>query len=219
MTAIKLNGKTYKIASCWEEVKTRQYIRILLEWEPEKDIADRDYFILLNILADADFNSYEQTLENQVTLTNILGWVVTQPFEFSKELPKILKIGEQTVDIPEDPRELSIGQNIHLRRDYIDKSKIIEESMGIATAIYLQPIIDKSLFHVKRAVELSKVINEMPVSLIYPIGFFLLKRAMGFGVKPVNYWQAVKISLKRTLKNLSLGWRGLTGSIRSKTFR
>lgn len=219
MTLIKLNGKSYRVASCWEEVTVNQYVRILLEWEPEKDIADRDYFILLNILANENFSGYENTIDNQVTLTNILGWVITQPFEFSKKLPRALQIGDQTVTIPEDPRELSIGQNIHLRRDFIDKSKILEENMSIATAIYLQPILDKSLFHVKRAIELSRIIDEMPISVIYPVGFFLLKRAMGFGMRPVSYWQAVKISLKKMSKNLFPGWLRSNGYTGTKTFR
>ncbi len=212
MTNINLNGKHYKIPSTWQEVKVRQYVRILKEWEPEKDIADKDYFILLKILTDGNFAGMENTLENQVTLTNILGWVVTEPFKFSETLPKALKIGDKTYSIPEDPRDLSIGQNIHLRRDYIEKSKILEENISIATAIYLQPTIDNSLFNLKRAVEIAKELDEMPVSLIYPIGFFLLKRAIGFGSRPVSFWQALRISLGKKLRRTWPAWRKSTGS-------
>lgn len=219
MTNIKLNGASYKIPSTWQEVKVRQYIRILKEWEPEKDIADRDYFILLKILTDGNFTGMDNTLENQVTLTNILGWVVTEPFKFSEKLPKVLDICGQLVPIPEDPRDLSIGQNIHLRRDYIEKATILEENIAIATAIYLQPTIDKSLFKLNRAQEIAKEIEEMPVSLIYPIGFFLLKRALGFGLKPVSLWQAVKISLAKMLRKTLPDSRKLTGSTGTMTSR
>ena len=212
MTTVKLNGKQYKIPSTWQEVTVRQYVRILKEWEPEKDIADRDYFILLKIITNERFAGMENTLENQVTLTSLLGWVVTEPFKFSETLPKVLQIGDRAYNIPEDPRDLSIGQNIHLRRDYIDKAKILEENISMATAIYLQPTIDNSLFQMKRAVEISKQIDEMPISLIYPIGFFLLKRALGFGLRPVSFWQALKISLEKILKKTLHEWRKLTAS-------
>jgi hypothetical protein len=212
MTNVTLNGRPYKVPSTWQEVKVRQYVRILKEWEPEKDIADRDYFILLKILTDGNFAGMENTLENQITLTSILGWVVTEPFRFSEKLPKVLELSGQKIPIPEDPRDLSIGQNIHLRRDYIEKSKVLEESISIATAIYLQPIIDNSLFKLNRAQEIAKEIDEMPISLIYPIGFFLLRRALGFGLKPVSFWQAVKISLVKILRKTWPGWRRSTGS-------
>lgn len=220
MITIRLNDRPYKVASCWEEVTVKQYVRIIKEWEPEKDIADRDYFILLGILTGAEFAGMHNSLENQVTLTNILGWVITQPFQFSKELPKALLIGDKTVSIPGDPRELSIGQNIHLRRDYIDKSKLLEENMSIAVAIYVQPEYHKSLFQVEKAVELSKIIDEMPISVIYPIGFFLLNRALRFGQKPEKTWPLLRISPKEMLKSLFRKWRkstALTGSTISRS--
>lgn len=217
MTSIVINGKRFSVASCWAEVTTKQYVRIIRDWEPEKDIADRDYFILLNILTDGKFAGMENTIENQVTLTSILGWVVTEPFKFSEELPKMLQIGEKAYDIPEDPRELSIGQNIHLRRDFIDKSTYLEENIAIATAIYLQPIIDNSLFRLKRAEKIAAELETMPASLIYPIGFFLLKRAQRFGQKPEKTWPAILTSLKRMLRQMWPGSRRSTGSTVTKT--
>lgn len=211
MTSVLLNDKPYKHASCYEELKVRHYVRMLKEWGSDgSDIADRDYFQLLGILTDSNFSAMEQTLENQVTLTSLLGWVITQPFKFNSELPKALELCGKKVTIPQDPRELSIGQNIHLRRDFIDKSTILEENISIATAIYLQPIIDNSLFNIARAKEIAKEIDEMPISVIYPIGFFLLERALKFGQKPEKTWPVLKISLKETLRNLFLKWRRST---------
>lgn len=217
MTSIVINGKRFSVASCWAEVTTKQYIRIIRDWEPEKDIADRDYFILLNILTDGKFAGMENTIENQVTLTSILGWVVTEPFQFSKELPTVLEIAGKLHDIPEDPRELSIGQNIHLRRDFIDKSTYLEENIAIATAIYMQPIIDNSLFKLKRAEKIAAELEQMPASLIYPIGFFLLTRAQKFGQKPEKTWPAILTSLKKMLSQTWPGSRRSTSSTGTKT--
>lgn len=207
MTPIRINDKPYECPSCWEELKTRQYVRILKEWEPEKDIADRDYFKLLSILTDSNYATMDPTIENQVTLTNLLGWVITQPFKLKQELPKVLRIGDKVIDIPRDPSELSIGQNIHLRRDFIDKSTILEENMSIATAIYLQPMIDNSKFNLSRAKEIAKEVDEMPIYMIYPVGFFLLIRASKFGLPPKRNWLQVPISQARKLSRLLRRWQ------------
>lgn len=203
---VKLNSITHDIPSSWMELKTKHYIKIVTEWDTDKDIADRDYFKLLNIFVDGKFSGLEQTAENQVTLINTVGWVVTEPFEFSKELPKVLEYKGRLIDIPEHPSELSIGQNIHLRRDYIDKSKTLMENIAIAVAIYLQPKIDNSLFKIARAQEIAKDLEEMPVHVIYPIGFFLLNRALRFGMRPEKPLQQVKTNLRKRLEKMWLGW-------------
>jgi len=204
MTNATLNGKRFKCPSCMEEMTVKQYVRIITEWN-EGDPADRDYLKLLNILTDGEFTSHANTIENDITLFDLVGWVITQPFEFDKKLPKVLYLRDKLIDIPE-PGELSIGQNIHLRRDYIDKSKALEENIAIAVAIYLQPIIENRKFHVKRAEELAKEIEQLPIHLIYPIGFFLLKRAQNFGMTSERTWSRTKISLKQILRKMYLSW-------------
>lgn len=202
------NGETIKAncPSCWEEMTVAQYIRIIKEWEDGTDIADRDYGKLFNILCDGKFSSVQGSLENQVTLINLVGWVISQPFEFSKTLPKVINYKGKSIDIPRDPRELSIGQNIHLRRDYIDKTTRLEENIAIASAIYLQPVIDNSLFNVKRAEEICKEIEKMPINVIYPIGFFLLRRALKFGMRQEKTSNLPKISLRQTFAKMFQGW-------------
>lgn len=210
MTPITIKGtaRTERVncPSCFEEMKVRHYQKMIKEWEDGSDIADRDYYKLLNIVTDDKLTGFQRNAENDVTIINLVGWVITQPFDYEKNLPRVLHINGKNIPIPEDPRELSIGQNIHLRRDYIDKSTKLEENLAIATAIYLQPLIDNSLFNMKRAVEISKEIEEMPINLIYPIGFFLLERALKFGTKPGQIWPPVKTNLKRTLKKM---WQDL----------
>jgi hypothetical protein len=203
MTTIRLNGKKYFIPSCWEEVTVLQYVQIIRDWEPEKDVADRDFFLLLQILAGVRFKTMQANMENQVTLTNALAWVVAQPFQFSETLPKALFIRGKSVSIPRDPEELSIGQNIHLRR-IIDKSNFVQENIAIATAIYLQPILEEKRFHVEQAQALAKELEQMPIHVIYPIGFFLLRRAERFGKMPMGYWHQIRINLSARLSKMWL---------------
>lgn len=206
MVKLKLNGEPVLCPSCYEEIKTRHYVRILKEWDQTVDIADRDYFQLFQILTDTAFSDFSRTVENEITFHNAISWILTQDFKFSQILPKVLWYKDKAIDIPQEPGELSIGQNIHLRRDYIDKSKVLEENISIAAAIYLQPRVDNGQFSMKRAIEIAKDFDEMPAYLIYPIGFFLLRRAMTFGLRPAKTSPLVKISLKAKFVQM---WRGL----------
>lgn len=218
MITVRLNGTKLKIPGCWEEITVSQYIQIVRDWEPEKDIADRDYFKLLNILANGRYSGMLGTSPNQVTLINAVGWVITQKFEFSKSLPKVLFYKGKKIDIPRDPAELSIGQNIHLRRK-IEKTKLLEENIAMATAIYLQPLIDSGEFDLKRAEEIEKELEQLPVCIVYPIGFFLLKRVMKFGNRPRKIWPRLKTSLSGILSKMFPSWRRSTASEVLKIYR
>jgi len=211
MTAIHINDKKYFYPSCWEEVTVEQYIKIL-DWEPEKDIADRDYVKLLSILLGDKFSGMQNSIENEITLIDAVGWVVFSQFAFSKTLPKVLVftwnlVEPRTVDIPTNIKELSIGQNIHVRRE-LEKCRVLEQAIPIATAIYLQPLIDKKKFDISRAKEIAKEIEQMPIYLIHPLGFFLLTRVLKPGKPSLQTWHQVNFSLNKMLKRLSPRWLG-----------
>jgi len=202
MNAARINGQRYLIPECWEEVTVSQYLRMLTQWEPEKDIADRDYVKLLNIFTEGKFQ-HTDDIGNTMNLVRLLGWVAFQPFQFKSDLPKVLHLAGKSVLIPREPSELSIGQNIHLRRA-IGQSSIVEQSIAIATAIYLQPVVDGGKFNMSRARELEKEILEMPVYQIYPVGFFLLTRVASYGQTSSGLWHRVKTNLGTILKRMSL---------------
>lgn len=205
MTAIKINDKKYYYASCYEELIVRHYIKIC-KWEPEKDVADRDYVKLLGILIDKDFASMSDTIENEITLIDAIGWVVFSQFEFSKEVPKVLKGSTWIVDVPTNIKALPIGQNIHVRRE-IEKAEVLADAIPMACAIYLQPLIDKTKFDLSRAKEIAKEIEEMPIYLIHPLGFFLLNHVLKPGNSSVKTWPQGSFNLSRILSGLSPKWR------------
>lgn len=209
--AITLNGKKYECPVCYEELKTRHYQRILKEWEINKSPIERDYLKLFCILTDSDFKSFHATSENEVTIWNAIAWFNDSYLDQIDEQPKALQIKDQIVSIPENIKELSIGQNIHVRQA-IDSTVYLGESISLATAIYLQPIIDQSAFDYKKALKIDAIIQEMPAYLIKPIGFFLLSRAKKHGMKPMNFLKKIQRSLNETLKKMSLIWLSGKGS-------
>lgn len=210
MVTLKLNGERTQCPSCYEEIKTRHYLPFQKVCSQADDVADLDFFQLFNVFTDKTFTDYTRTVENEIALNNVLSWVITQDFKFSTILPKVLVFKGHTIPIPQEIGELSIGQNIHLRRDYIDRSKILEENLSIAASIYLQPIIDNKQFSLKRAIEIAKEFDEMPAYLIYPIGFFLLRRALSFGLRPAKTSPLPRISLRPMLSAMSHAWRRFT---------
>lgn len=212
MITLLLNETKVLCPVCYEELTTGTYQRIIREWDPdEPDLAKRDFFRLFSILTKTNYKAFAQTSENEVTLWNAISWFIDQPFKFSKELPKVLLIGDKMVEVPKKVSSLSSGQNVLLRQA-IFKCRFMEEAISIATAICMQPGYDNTKFDVERALELEKTILEMPVYLTYPIGFFLLMNARLPGMMPTNGWRQTPRSLKQTLKRMLPLWPKSTAS-------
>jgi len=214
MDVIELNGKQYNRPTCYEDITTRQYERIVSEWDMTKHPADRNYFQLFCILVNADFKMFHETSENEVTLMNSIKWYWNSEFKFDETLPKALKIGDKIVMLPTDVGDLSPGQNIHLRQ-YLDTKSILQDADGnvldytsyaMAVAVYLQPILDESKFDFKRALELEKQIAEMPIYLIRPIGFFIIANVLNYGRKPERSWLKTLTNHTRTAKRTLQTW-------------
>lgn len=211
-----LNGERYEHAHCWGVLKTKHYCRIYSEWQdPKIELEDRDYFKLFSILTDTDFKAFNSTAHNEVTIWNCVRWVVEQPTEYEIAIPRVLKINGKFVDIPERPELLSIGQNVQLS-SRIAKMKDLNEGISVATAIFLQPLYDEEKFDIKKALKLKEVIDEMPAAVIWPIGFFLLSRAMKNGPHGSRSWSRIKDSLTFRLGKMLPGWLTLKGLSRSK---
>jgi len=213
---VKINGEKKEVPCCYAELTTKQYQRIVSEWDFEKPIEDRDFFALFNIITDNQFTHFENTPENEVTVWNVVRWIVEEPFQFSKELPKVLVINGKIIDIPKDIRALSIGQNIMLKQT-LSKSKVMEANLAEAVAIYIQPLYDGKKFNGERAKELIKEIEQLPAHIVYPIGFFLFKNVLKHGNGQMNFLKRIKTNLMARLSRALLNSHRLTGYMRMLT--
>lgn len=218
MVAVRLNGKAYNCPCSWMDtgMTTRKYIRIMKEWDNDKEIEDRDPFKLFCILTDSPFKQFQATTENEVMIWGLIRWVIEEPFSFSKTPPKALKIKEKIILIPESPGGMSYGANVLLKKEI--QGKTLEESIAIATAIYLQPLYDEAKFDINRARELEAAILDMPAYLIYPVGFFLLKNAFPSGSQPAKGWHRALRSLIARLSRMRPTWRNQDGLFHSTTW-
>lgn len=101
-----------------------------------------------------------------------------------------------TVQIPKGIGGLSIGQAIQARRS-LEELKDIRAGLSIITAIYLQPLIDKSKFEHVRAIEIEQTILKMKVTDVFPLGFFLLRKLNQNGSWLTRTWRQLKQRLRR----------------------
>lgn len=205
---LNLNGTRKEIASCYEQLTTRQYELLIPEFAIETK--DRDHFKIFQILTDTDFKDYHATSENEVTIWNAIRWLYEQPFEFG-DMPKVIRIIEgqkdRIISIPTKITKLSIGQNITLKQ-ILANHKYLEQGLSDAVAVYLQPLFDETKFDEDRAQELKKTIELMPIYLIRPIGFFLLTNASKPGKRQTNLWQKILNSLTLSSDGTSRLWQG-----------
>jgi hypothetical protein len=222
---VTLNGKRYDIPGCYEELKVKHY-RQILNWETDKPIHERNFFKLFCILSETQFTEFKASAENEQTIWNCVRWIIEQPFQFSNDVPKVLQIGDKIVSIPKNLGSLSIGQNIIMRqilesaKAYMDKDgKVYDyDCYDKAVAIYLQPLVDESKFDWDKAQELAKVIDEMPIYLIRPIGFFLLGRAIEDGKRQTRNLRQTQSSRILNLKGMLPNWRWLGSLGSGKSF-
>lgn len=199
----ELNGESYDIPHGWQVLKTKTYQKIVT-WDFGKDLAERDYFKLFCIMAEKDYDSFVANDSNEIDIWNAIRWILETPMP--KDMPKALEVGDKLVSIPKQPLLSSIGQHIHIRKE-IEQAKVMEEKLAISAAIWLQPLIDESKFDYLRAKELEEVIGEMPVNLIYPIGFFLLMQVLRDGQTSKKKWNLTKTNLRTRLMRLLRGLR------------
>lgn len=195
MVSLELNGNPYQCASCKEELTIGQYQRILKEWGIEQeDLLKRDNLGLFGILTGTNFKVGELDDESEQAIYEAILWCFTEDFKYSKELPAVLDIGGKIIELPKKIGGCSIGQNIILKQ-LIDSSRYVEETISMATAIFLQPEYSGDKFDYAKAKKLEAEIAKMPATLIYPVGFFLLSRAGKIGQKPDGIWHRMKSSL------------------------
>ena len=229
---VTLNGKDYQCPTCWEQVTVAQHKQIL-DWDTDKELHERDFFKLFCILTGTNFKSFNNTPENEVTIWNAIKWVVEQPFQFDKE-PKALQIGDKIMMIPRDLGMAAIGQNV-IMRQVLEKAKVYSDADGNvidyncyaeAVAVYVQPMYDEGKFDYKKALELVPVIEQMPVYLIKPIGFFLLSRAIESGQRQTKNWLRTLISrisarsrARQGLPALTFSASGITSILLASTLR
>lgn len=203
-----------KIPQYWHEVTTRQYQRMVTEWDAS------DLVKLFSILTGIEHNTLSETKDpdlEQALIESVRFIYDTEPAFKNDPPPPYIEIYGKCIEIPKRLEPLSIGQSI-LVRQHMDKAKVFDELLSITMAIYLQPFYDceaypvtkktksgfvesfeerQGRFNPDRVEALHEKILDMPISDVYPVAFFLLKPLMKSGESTIARWLHTIIRLCR----------------------
>jgi len=208
MVAIQLNGAKAQTPQSFEELKARIFQRIYKDWDLEKPILERDYFKLFCILNDCNFDRLDRTPENEVAVEELTRWVVETEPRF--EVIKSFTFNGKKVEIPVDIGRLPIGQTT-LVKQAIDSSKFPEQNICFAAAVYLQPLLDGSKLNYESIKKWEAVFEELPITEIFSVGFFLLSHVKKNSNGHQSVWRRIKSNLTIILKKVLRYWLKRTG--------
>lgn len=195
MVRVRVNDTDIvSLPESWGECTTRLALQLLTEWKPNPDniITDEDRVKVFSIMTGKSYESLMQSTDYELEgmLHNVTRFFFMDDPGFTElQVPRVLLIGDVSVEIPKELGKLTIAQAIHVR-GYINKVQNPNLAIALATAIYLQPLYDGRLvndqiepaqFSYPRAKQLEEKILDMPVVNIWPIGFFLLRQLGSYG--------------------------------------
>ncbi len=215
MVAVRLvTGQRIRVPDCWNNCSTEIFQRIISQWDTDKEIKDRSVLKLFNLMIDLEISPNDDDLDLEAAIWECTRFVYYEPMDFTQlEVPKFLNIGGTVIPIPKDLGRMKIGQNIHVRQELM-AVKDPNAAMSIITAIYLQPLYDKAPFDFHRAKEIEKTILQIPITQVYPIGFFLLTQLRSYGK---GFLPDLNRMIRRKIQSvqLLLNWRKVKGLINS----
>jgi hypothetical protein len=190
---------------CWAKTNTGQFERLVGEWD-EKDLVQA-FSILTGIEAKVISTMIDPELEDWLFVAT--DYLFREP-QYFKELPvpATITIRGKEITIPKKVDGFTIGQSIQVRQK-LDEVKMYEEAISYALAVYLQPKIDGGDFDDDKAIALQEEVKKLPITVTYPIGFFLLKRLMKRGVSGWNFVSLIRHQLRRLWLRSENSWRWL----------
>ncbi len=204
MVELKLNGRSEKLANCYDDLTIGQFQSIFY-WDMQPTVEERDYYALFHLLHPG--YSVAPTPEHDVAVYELTRFVIEEPVPYNKQWGfKAYTLRGVTFEVPEEIGSLSIGQNIVLGQ-LLDRSRVLEGCMSMALAVYLQPLIDKAAFNNKRAEELEIEIRNLPAREVYGLAFFILNRVNENGKQRSNLLLPTTNNRSQRLKRMSQSWQ------------
>jgi hypothetical protein len=190
------NGKRRKAPTCWREVTTDQAQRIARDWDCTDKIK------LFNILTGTEYAKVRDSTELGSKFWDVIQFAYFPAEVRNAKMPKVFKLNGKYLSIPKKVGRLSVGQAIAVRqkmeqvqarlesamkqdpdfKKYCFKDNFFfDELVSFACAVYFQPQYDDAPFDDERAEQLEADILKMPITDVYPVGFFFLNQQLNYG--------------------------------------
>lgn len=190
------NGKNMlMLPESWKETSTDQFQRIVRDWDGE------DWILLFSIISGLNVDHVRESKDGKLesTFYMCIRYVFEDMVKWEElPVPKSIVFMSRAIPIPQNIGRLSIGQAIQARKS-LEGVKDTRECLSIITAIYLQPLIDGAKFDHVRAIEIEQDLLLMPITDIFPIGFFLLRQLQNNGSWLQNALNLLLFKIKKML--------------------
>lgn len=210
MITLVTNEKKVKCPAGWHEVTT-DIAQQIAQWTGDK-------IELFNILTGTNYAKVKADTSLGSVFFDAINFVYFPSPVANAPLPKVLQIDRgHIIEIPKKIGALTIGQSIAVRErlEQVEAriAKSIEtspnkfcftgnfmydEAISFAVAVYLQPLYDNAEFDLDRAKNLEQFILQMPITDIYPVGFFLLTQQLKSGSGFIRALQLKLWALRQT---------------------
>lgn len=186
------------------DVKTKTFIKLVEGWNLNKfEVTPESLIKVFGVATDHDWMDYALTTDNRIesAMLKCVRFILEQVEDLNfLPIPKYFAIDGKTFELPKNLGKLTLGQNLHIRMVIEDKD--IRSKIAFATAVYMQPIIDGMPFNTDRVKYYEQLMLEMPVTDIYPVGFFFLRPLENFGKEPMLSWRQILSMLLRRLESV-----------------
>lgn len=199
MVILRVNGTRVQCPTCWADVSTNTFLKIHKKWEPEKPIMERNRVKLFGILTATNYEKIQESEDYglEAAIYETTNFVYSEAIDFQAlPVPKSIDVLGVVIDIPKNLGSLTVGQNAQVRQTINQEQDDLATICTVA-AIYLQPFYHaepingkmvKGDFDIERAKELEPILLSMPITTIYPIGFFFLKKLADSGTNWLGRW-------------------------------
>ncbi len=187
------------IANTLKDLTTHKYERIITDWS--SDGTPESVIELFAILTDRDYKDYVSSFDAKLEKAVL----ESTKFIYDGELKKLAELTMPTkllnVVIPTRLGELTLGQNLHIRKKLIGM-KDIRSAISFSIAVYLQPLLDQGQFDDKRISYYEELLKQLPITETYAVGFFLSSRVENSGIMPTLYLHQMKNMIRLELKSV-----------------
>jgi hypothetical protein len=208
VVSLLINKERISFPQSWAEMSAALFLRICNEWEPEKPLLLRDRIKLFAIMCNKSYKAIARSTDHllEATLYDCTGFVMQGEFTFSRQdIPEAIRIDDCLVEVPKEIGKLTIGQNLQVKQLLETSPNDYRQILTMVVAVYLQPFYDSIVkdgetvpgeFDYQRAIEIEPLIAQLPITQVYPVGFFLLSRLANGGASWLS--QCVLKILRRT---------------------
>lgn len=161
----------------YSELKTKTFEKLWTEWKG--DVSPKGLIQLFALVTDKHYSDFDVSADEALmdTLYKAVQFIITDNID-ELPMPGVFVTRMGTVLIPKDLGRLTLAQNLHVHQLL---AKGPRANLARITAIYLQPIIDGGPFDEDRVEVLAAEISDMPVSRVYPVASFFIKKHGSYG--------------------------------------